>query len=150
MSSNTPAAGGTEAVQAWVLAFAEGWRAPASAEAFADHFEPWFDPHIRLIQPRLPTLVGHQAFRERFARPHRADAMRHAWRGSHRLAGLRPVHPARGVGGRAGELLRSDAAAAGHPHPPPGLAGTFPRMASIPTAPNRTRDLITGDAEPNP
>jgi SnoaL-like domain len=69
MSSNTPAAGGTEAVQAWVLAFAEGWRAPASAEAFADHFEPWFDPHIRLIQPQLPTLVGHQAFRERFARP---------------------------------------------------------------------------------
>jgi hypothetical protein len=69
MSSNTPAASGTEAAQAWVLAFAEGWRAPASAEAFADHFEPWFDPHIRLIQPQLPALVGHQAFRERFARP---------------------------------------------------------------------------------
>ena len=70
MSSNTPAAAaGTEAAQAWVLAFAEGWRAPASAEAFADYFQPWFDPQIRLIQPQLPTLVGHQAFRERFARP---------------------------------------------------------------------------------
>jgi hypothetical protein len=69
MSSNTPAAPGTEAAQAWVRAFTEGWRAPASAEAFADHFEPWFDPHIRLIQPQLPSLVGRQAFRERFARP---------------------------------------------------------------------------------
>jgi ketosteroid isomerase-like protein len=28
-----------------------------------------FDPHVRLLQPRLPTLVGHRAFRERFARP---------------------------------------------------------------------------------
>ena len=69
MSSITPARPGTEAAQAWVLAFAEGWRAPAGADAFADHFQPWFDPHIRLLQPLLPTLVGHQAFRERFARP---------------------------------------------------------------------------------
>jgi ketosteroid isomerase-like protein len=69
MSSVTPAAPATEAAQAWVGAFAEGWLAPASADAFADHFQPWFDPHIRLIQPQLPTLVGHRAFRERFARP---------------------------------------------------------------------------------
>ena len=69
MNSNTPAVAGTKAAQSWVLAFTEGWRAPAGAEAFADHFEPWFDPHIRLVQPQLPTLVGHQAFRERFARP---------------------------------------------------------------------------------
>lgn len=69
MNSNTPAAASTEVAQAWVLAFTEGWRAPASAEAFADHFDPWFDRHIRLIQPQLPTLVGHLAFRERFARP---------------------------------------------------------------------------------
>ena len=68
MNSNTAAAASTEVAQAWVLAFTEGWRSPASAEAFADHFQPWFDPHIRLIQPQLPTLVGHQAFRERFAR----------------------------------------------------------------------------------
>ncbi len=69
MNSSTPAAPSAEAALAWVRAFAEGWRAPATAEAFANHFEPWFDPHIRLIQPQLPTLVGHQAFRERFARP---------------------------------------------------------------------------------
>jgi ketosteroid isomerase-like protein len=69
MNSTTRAAASTEVAQAWVLAFTEGWRAPASAEAFADYFEPWFDPHVRLIQPQLPTLVGHQAFRERFTRP---------------------------------------------------------------------------------
>ena len=69
MSPITPTASGTEAARAWVLAFAEGWRAPASADAFADHFQSWFDPQVRLIQPQLPTLVGHQAFRERFARP---------------------------------------------------------------------------------
>jgi SnoaL-like domain len=69
MNSIRPAAPGTEAAQAWVLAFAEGWLAPASADAFADHFQPWFDPQIRLIQPQLPTMVGQQAFRERFARP---------------------------------------------------------------------------------
>jgi hypothetical protein len=69
MNTAARATPGTEAPQAWVLAFAEGWRAPASADAFADHFQPWFDPQIRLIQPGLPTLVGHQAFRERFAGP---------------------------------------------------------------------------------
>jgi hypothetical protein len=69
MSSIPPAAPGTEAAQAWVRAFAAGWRAPANADAFADHFEPWFDPDIRLIQPQLSILVGHLAFRERFARP---------------------------------------------------------------------------------
>src|SRR5215211_3849657 len=69
MSSITPSASGTEAAQAWILAFAEGWRAPANADTFADHFQSWFDPQIRLIQPQLPTLVGHRAFRERFARP---------------------------------------------------------------------------------
>jgi SnoaL-like domain len=69
MNSITPATPDTEAARTWILAFAKGWRAPASADAFADHFQSWFDPHIRLIQPRLPTLVGHQAFRTRFAWP---------------------------------------------------------------------------------
>jgi len=69
MTSVTPATPDAEAAQAWVLAFAEGWQAPTSADAFADHFQPWFDPHIRLIQPQLPTLVGHHNFQERFARP---------------------------------------------------------------------------------
>jgi ketosteroid isomerase-like protein len=69
MSAVTPAAPGAAAARAWVAAFAEGWRAPASAEAFADHFEPWLAPHVRLLQPGLPALVGRPAFRERFARP---------------------------------------------------------------------------------
>jgi ketosteroid isomerase-like protein len=69
MSSVTPAAPGARAARAWVAAFAEGWRAPASAAAFADHFEPWLAPHVRLLQPGLPALVGRTAFRERFARP---------------------------------------------------------------------------------
>jgi hypothetical protein len=58
-----------DAATAWVDAFAEGWRAPAGPEAFADHFEPWLDPQIRLIQPQTPLLVGHAAFREQFVRP---------------------------------------------------------------------------------
>jgi hypothetical protein len=53
----------------WVAAFAEGWRAPESADAFADHFEPWFTEDVRMAQPQLPVLVGKRAFRERFARP---------------------------------------------------------------------------------
>ena len=69
MSSTRPAAPDRQAAQAWVLALAHGWLAPANADAFADHFQPWFDPNSRLRQPLLPTLVGHQAFRERFARP---------------------------------------------------------------------------------
>src|SRR5215217_5136223 len=69
MSAITPAAPARQAAQDWVLAFAHGWLAPADADAFADHFQPWFDPQVRLLQPLLPTLVGHQAFRERFARP---------------------------------------------------------------------------------
>jgi SnoaL-like domain len=69
MSFSTPAEPSTEAARAWVVAFAEGWQAPDSADAFADHFQPWFDPQIRLIQPQLPNLVGHHDFRERFARP---------------------------------------------------------------------------------
>jgi SnoaL-like domain len=60
---------GHDAASAWVDAFAEGWRAPAGPEAFADHFEPWLDPQVRLIQPQTPMLVGHAAFRERFVRP---------------------------------------------------------------------------------
>jgi ketosteroid isomerase-like protein len=57
------------AAEAWVEAFIEGWRSPRSADAFADHFDAVIDPEVRLIQPQIPTLVGRQAFRERFARP---------------------------------------------------------------------------------
>jgi hypothetical protein len=69
MNTVTPAGPDVEAAQVWVAAFAEGWRAPAGPDEFADHFGPWFDPGIRLVQPGLPVLVGERAFRERFARP---------------------------------------------------------------------------------
>ncbi|WP_051581030.1 nuclear transport factor 2 family protein [Pseudonocardia acaciae] len=58
-----------DAARAWVEAFAEGWRAPAGADAFADHFEPLFTPDCRLIQPLSTPMVGHRGLRERFARP---------------------------------------------------------------------------------
>jgi ketosteroid isomerase-like protein len=54
---------------AWVRAFEEGWRAPASADAFCDHFEAWLSPEVRLIQPMGRPVIGHRAFREHFARP---------------------------------------------------------------------------------
>jgi ketosteroid isomerase-like protein len=55
--------------QAWVDGFIEGWRAPAGPEAFYAHFRPMLAPDVRLIQPQLPTAVGHEAFRRRFVEP---------------------------------------------------------------------------------
>lgn len=55
--------------EAWVTAFAEGWRAPTDADSFSDHFERLFHPQARLIQPQTPVVVGHRGFREEFARP---------------------------------------------------------------------------------
>jgi ketosteroid isomerase-like protein len=54
------------AAERWVEAFTEGWRAPGSLEAFAEHFEPWFTDDVRMIQPQLPTSVGKAGFRETF------------------------------------------------------------------------------------
>jgi hypothetical protein len=51
----------------WVAGFAEGWRAPTDADSFCDHFEPYLDDEIRLVQPQLPPVVGKRAFREQFA-----------------------------------------------------------------------------------
>ena len=55
--------------QAWVEMFAEGWANPVDADTFCDHFEPWFQPEVRMIQPSVRPIVGKQAFREEFARP---------------------------------------------------------------------------------
>ena len=63
------AAGPSDEAVAWVEAFTEGWRAPSDADSFADHFDAWISEDIRLGQPQLPTLVGREQFRERFARP---------------------------------------------------------------------------------
>jgi ketosteroid isomerase-like protein len=54
---------------AWVSMFAEGWAEPVDADHFCDHFEPWFHPEVRMIQPNLRPTVGPTAFREQFARP---------------------------------------------------------------------------------
>jgi len=57
------------AAQAWVEAFAEGWREPKGREAFAAHFRPLLAPDVRLVQPRLRTTVGFRAFEEQFVSP---------------------------------------------------------------------------------
>ena len=54
---------------AWVAMFAEGWAKPVDADSFCDHFDPWFDPEVRMIQPNLRPTVGPRAFREEFASP---------------------------------------------------------------------------------
>jgi SnoaL-like domain len=55
--------------EAWVAGFAEGWRTPAGADGLVASFAPILSPHVRMIQPQLPTLVGHEAFRRGFAEP---------------------------------------------------------------------------------
>jgi ketosteroid isomerase-like protein len=58
-----------EAAQAWVEMFTEGWANPVDADTFSDHFEPWFQDDVRMIQPSVRPVVGKKAFREEFARP---------------------------------------------------------------------------------
>jgi ketosteroid isomerase-like protein len=65
----TPTAMSAAAAEAFVAGFAEGWRAPSSAEAAAVHFERLLAPDIRLIQPQLPTGVGYTALRRQFIEP---------------------------------------------------------------------------------
>jgi hypothetical protein len=55
--------------EAWVAGFAAGWRSPAGPREFAEHFRPMLAPDVRLIQPGLPTTVGHRAFEEGFVNP---------------------------------------------------------------------------------
>ena len=55
--------------EAWIASFAEGWHAPAGPDAFAAHFRTLLAPDVQLIQPQLPTLVGHHAFEEGFVQP---------------------------------------------------------------------------------
>jgi ketosteroid isomerase-like protein len=59
----------TDAAATWIEAFTDGWRAPADADAFIAHFEPWLSPDIRLVQPQAPPVVGIDDFREKFVRP---------------------------------------------------------------------------------
>jgi SnoaL-like protein len=55
--------------EGWVEGFIEGWRAPAGPDEFFAHFGPMVAPDIRMIQPQLPTAVGHDAFRRQFIGP---------------------------------------------------------------------------------
>jgi ketosteroid isomerase-like protein len=55
--------------EAWVEMFAEGWANPVDTDTFCDHFDPWFQPDVRMIQPSVRPVVGKRAFREEFARP---------------------------------------------------------------------------------
>jgi ketosteroid isomerase-like protein len=54
---------------AWVAMFAEGWGNPVDTDTFCDHFDPWFDPEVRMMQPSVRPTVGRKGFREAFARP---------------------------------------------------------------------------------
>ena len=67
-SSGTPV-GRSEAAAAWVAMFADGWANPVDADSFCDHFDPWLDDEVRMIQPSIRPVVGKRAFREEFARP---------------------------------------------------------------------------------
>jgi ketosteroid isomerase-like protein len=72
MTTATQNGTGTEqrdAAEAWVRMFAEGWASPVDTDTFCDHFDPWFDDEVRMIQPNIRPTVGRKAFREQFARP---------------------------------------------------------------------------------
>jgi len=56
-------------VEEFVETFDAHWRAGGPADAFAARFAPLMDPEVRLVQPQLPTTVGVEAFRRRFAEP---------------------------------------------------------------------------------
>ena len=54
----------------FVEIYAEGWRAPRSADELVNHFTPWLTDDFRFTQPFLRGEgVGHAQFEERFARP---------------------------------------------------------------------------------
>ena len=58
-----------DAAADWVQMFAEGWANPVDTDTFCDHFDPWFQDDVRMIQPSVRPTVGKRAFREEFARP---------------------------------------------------------------------------------
>ena len=58
-----------QAAANWVSVFADGWANPGDTDTFCDHFDPWLDPEVRMIQPSVRPTVGRKAFREEFARP---------------------------------------------------------------------------------
>jgi ketosteroid isomerase-like protein len=69
MTTATENGTATRTAAEWVEGFADGWRAPADADSFCDHFDPLLAEEMRLVQPQMPERVGKRAFREDFARP---------------------------------------------------------------------------------
>lgn len=54
----------------FVEVFAEGWRAPRSADELVEHFTPWLTDDFRFTQSFLRGEgIGHAQFTQRFARP---------------------------------------------------------------------------------
>jgi len=53
----------------WVEEFEAGWRAEHGPGAFAEHFCRLISPDVRLVQPQLPPVRGHAAFRDSFVKP---------------------------------------------------------------------------------
>jgi hypothetical protein len=68
-TDNGQALSAADPASAWVAAFAEGWRAPASPGAFVAHFRAILDPGIRLVQPQVAPTVGLEAFEREFVTP---------------------------------------------------------------------------------
>src|SRR3712207_2831253 len=69
MSAPTETRSAKPPAEAWVRGFEAGWRDPTSPHDFAEHFIPMLDPEIRMIQPQMPELVGHEEFRRGFVEP---------------------------------------------------------------------------------
>jgi ketosteroid isomerase-like protein len=68
-TQNGTATSDEAAATAWVEMFTEGWANPVDADTLCEHFEPWFQDDVRMIQPSVRPVVGKKAFRDEFARP---------------------------------------------------------------------------------
>jgi hypothetical protein len=56
-------------VEAFVAAFAEAWSPPNDLQRALARYLPLLAEDVRLVQPQIPTLVGHEQFRVEFAEP---------------------------------------------------------------------------------
>ena len=64
MSTTMDPPAGRLSAAAWVEEFEVGWRAEHGPEGFAEHFCKLISPEVRLVQPQLPPLRGHEAMVE--------------------------------------------------------------------------------------
>ena len=133
----------TGAAAAWVAMFAEGWANPVDTDTFCDHFDPWFDPEVRMIQPSVRPTVGRKGFREAFARPlftlvpnlrgsvenwsATGDVVYIGRQAALHAPYVRPDQASQREGGRAGRLPRPGAPTQGSRRQPTGLAAFHPR-----------------------